>query len=197
MHNTHSEQRRDFLKTSVKGAIALGVGVSIVNGLATSARAAGDVSMMGDPKPVKDEESFRNSIIGPVMTSMAASQIGVEKATDKDAKEFAGFELTETTALSKVLKAVGTPLPTPDAKAKATLEKLQSAEKGPAFDKAFIEAQLETHKFLRDTTEDFLKNSQPSAGPAEVHVEHLATVSLATFKEHVLICERIAGELKA
>ena len=192
--------RREFLKTSVKGAAVLGVGLSSLS-LLTTAQAAddkADVSMPGDKKPVTNEELLRLAIIGPAELSLVTSQLAVEKATNKNTKEFAGFELTEAIAVTTVLKELGTPVPTPDGKAKATLEKLKSAEKGAAFDEAYITAQLENHEFLRDTAADYLERTQGSKeNKAEQQTQHLATLALATFKEHVAITKRISGELKA
>ena len=192
--------RREFLKTSVKGAAVLGVGLSSLSLLTTAQAAAdkADVSMPGDKKPVTNEELLRLAIIGPAELSLVTSQLAVEKATNKNTKEFAGFELTEAIAVTTVLKELGTPVPTPDAKAKATLEKLKSAEKGAAFDEAYIMAQLENHEFLRDTAADYLDRTQGSKeNKAEQQTQHLATLALATFKEHVAITKRISGELKA
>ena len=192
--------RREFLKTSVKGAAVLGVGLSSLSLLTTAQAAAdkADVSMPGDKKPVTNEELFRMGVIGRAELSLISSKLALEKATDKDVKEFAGFEYTEAIAVTTVLKELGTPVPTPDAKAKATLEKLKSAEKGAAFDEAYITAQLENHEFLRDTAADYLERTQGSKeNKAEQQTQHLATLALATFKEHVAITKRISGELKA
>ena len=192
--------RREFLKTSVKGATVLGVGLSSLSLLTTAQAAAdkADVSMPGDKKPVTNEELLRLAIIGPAELSIVTSQLAVEKAKNQNTKAFAGFELTEAIAFTTGLKELGTPVPSPDAKAKATLEKLKSAEKGAAFDEAYITAQLENHEFLRDTAEDYLKRTEGSKeNKAEQQTQHLATLALATFKEHVAITKRISGELKA
>ncbi len=196
MKNT---DRREFLKDTIKGTVALGIGVSSL-GLLTSARAADQdaVSKPNDKEPVTSEELLRLAIIGPAELSLVTSQLAVEKATNKNTKEFAGFELTEAIAVTSVLKELGTPVPAPDAKAKATLEKLKSADKGVAFDEAYITAQLENHEFLRDTAADYLKRTEGSKdSKAEQQTQHLATLALATFKEHVAITKRISGELKA
>ena len=196
MNNT---DRREFLKDSLKGTVALGIGISSL-GLLASAQAADQsaVSKPNDKEPVTNEELFRLAIIGPAELSLVTSQLAVEKATNKNTKEFAGFELTEAVAITSVLKELGTPVPAPDAKAKATLEKLKSADKGAAFDQAYITAQIENHEFLRDTATDYLKRTEGSKdSKAEQQTQHLATLALATFKEHVAITQRISSELKA
>ena len=196
MNNT---DRREFLKDSLKGTVALGIGLSSLS-LLTSAQAAdqNEVSKPNDKEPVTSEALFRLAIIGPAELSLVTSQLAVEKATNKNTKEFAGFELTEAVAVTSVLKELGTPVPAPDAKAKATLEKLKSADKGAAFDEAYITAQLENHEFLRDTATDYLTRTEGSKdSKAEQQTQHLATLALATFKEHVAITKRISSELKA
>lgn len=188
------DDRRSFLKTS----FAVGVGISALGALAGPARGDdAEVSKPGDAKLVATEALFRKGVIGPAELSLAASKLAVDKATQANTKEFAGFELVEAIAVTTVLKDLGTPAPEPDAKAKKTLETLQSAAKGANFDKAFIKAQLENHEFLRDHAMAYLKNASADTTDAGKQGQHLATLALATFKEHVAICQRIASELDA
>ena len=84
------------------------------------------------------------------------------------------------------------------AKAKGTLEKITSASAGPEFDKAYIQAQYDNHVELRDLTTAYLGHPTPSkSNMAEGQGRHLGTLSLAVFKEHVMITQRILGELQA
>ena len=137
-------------------------------------------------------------VIGPAMLSLATSQIAVDRARKADAREFAGFELPEAIAVTTVLKQLGTPVPPMDAKAQATLDKIRSAAPGAAFDRAYIDAQYENHVFLRDLATAYLGNSPPNPNDMmEMHGRHLATLALATFKEHTMITRRIAHELRA
>lgn len=188
--------RRDFLKNSAKGTLALGIGLSSLSMIAQSFGAESAVSKPTDKKSVTNEELFRLGVIGPAELSRVTSEIAAEKATNANAKEFAGFELTEAIAVTTVLKELGTPVPPMDAKAQATLEKIKSAAQGAAFDQAYITAQLENHEFLRDHAADYLKRSSGSSAE-EKQGKHLATLALATFKEHVAITKRISGELMA
>lgn len=191
--------RRVFLKNSVKGTVALGIGLSSIGALSQAFAADKiEVSTATDKKTVHNEKEFRLGVIGPAMLSLVTSEMAVDKATNANTKEFAGFELTEAQAVTKVLKELGTPVPEMDTKAKATLDKIKAAEQGEAFDKAYIMAQLENHEFLRDHAADYLKNASSSTNNmAEQQGQHLATLALATFKEHVLITTRISKELKA
>jgi len=144
-----------------------------------------------------DEKEFRMGVIGPAELSLATSQIAVERATNANAKEFAGFELTEAIAVTTVLKELGTPVPTMDAKSQATFDKIKSTPKGQDFDKVYIKAQLENHEFLRDLAQNYLASAMSAKTDAEKEGRHLATLSLAVFKEHVAITTRISGELTA
>lgn len=136
-------------------------------------------------------------VIGHAELSLAISKIATEKASQKNAKEFAGFELTEAISETSVLKDLGTPVPPMDAKAKAILEKMKNTSSGNEFDTIYIKAQLETHEFLRDLAQDYLRNSKGKTTAAESHGKHLATLALANFKEHIAMTQRILGELNA
>lgn len=186
--------RRDFVKKSITGTIAMGTGLSLAASLFSVNEAnASEAEWNGDPN-ASNEKAFRMGVIGPAELSLATSQIAASKASNKNAKEFAGFELTEAIAVTGVLKDLGTPVPPMDAKAKATLAKIKNTPAGPEFDKAYISAQLENHEFLRDLAASYISKGK-LAGAAENQGRHLATLSLAVFKEHVAITKRILGEL--
>src|ERR1700743_1516166 len=191
MNKEEKNPRREFVKKTLAGTIALGVGTAfgatLLSTLSAEAKA--------NDKPVAHhEKGFRDGVIGPAELSLATSQIAVNKATNKNAKEFAGFELGEAIAVTGVLKDLGTAVPPMNAKAKATLEKIKTTPAGPDFDKAYIQAQLENHEFLRDLAQNYLSTGK-HPGMAENQGRHLATLSLAVFKEHVAITTRILGEL--
>ena len=153
---------------------------------------------MPDVSGTRTNQQFSMGVIGPAMLSLATSQIAVDRARKADARGLAGFELTEAIAVTTVLKQLGTPVPPMDAKAQATLDKIRSAAPGAAFDRAYIDAQYENHVFLRDLATAYLGNSPPNPNDmAEMQGRHLATLALATFKEHTMITQRIARELRA
>ncbi len=153
---------------------------------------------MPDVSGTRTSQQFALGVMGPAQLSLVTSQIAVDRARKADAHEFAGFELTEAIAVTTVLKQLGTPVPPMDAKAQATLDKIRSAAPGPAFDRAYIDAQYENHVFLRNLATAYLAN--PPSDPndmAEMQGRHLATLALATFKEHTMITQRIAHELRS
>ena len=153
---------------------------------------------MPDVSGTRTHQQFEMGVFGPAQLSLVTSQIAVDRARKADAREFAGFELTEAGAVTTVLKQLGNTAPPMDAKAQATLEKIRSAAAGQEFDRAYIDAQYENHVFLRDLATAYLANSSSDTSDmGEVHGRHLATLALATFKEHTMITRRISSELRA
>lgn len=140
---------------------------------------------------------FFAGVLGPAELSLSTSQIASEKATQKDTREFAGFELGEAITVNMVLKDLGTAAPAMDGKGMAIVDKIKTAAKGETFDRAYIAFQLDNHEFLRDLADAYLHNSAGASDPTEKQGRHLAMVMLAVFKEHVAICKRLTAELKA
>lgn len=197
MNFNEKTPRRVFFKKSINDTLTMGAGISLVAAMLPSFTAeAMEVAFMDAPTAATDKE-FRMKVFGPATLSLQASEIAVSKCTQKNAKEFAGFELDEAKAVTAVLKDLATPMPAMDAKAKGTLEKIKMAKKGAEFDKVYIQAQYENHVFLRDLAADYIKNAAGKKDPAESQGRHLATLAHATFAEHVMITKRILGELGA
>ncbi|MVN86243.1 DUF4142 domain-containing protein [Deinococcus sp. HMF7620] len=181
-------------RTLITGLTATGIGIGFLNVNSTAqAGGAGAPMKMG-----LTERDFRLGVIGPAELSLITSRIAVSRATQANAKEFAGFELREAVAVTTVLKELGTPVPPMDAKAKATLTKIQSAAPGREFDLAYITAQHENHIFLRDLATAYLSNTVPNEKTfAEQQGRHLATLALNQFTEHVELTARILRELQS
>ncbi len=187
------QSRRAFL-----GRVAVaGVGLATM-GLMSSVEAAtmpkqpeadtGHNYPMAKPN-AQTEVQFRMGVIGPATLSLLTSQIAVDKATSPEAREFANFELREAIGVTTVLKEMKTPVPPMDATARTILAKIKSTPRGPAFDEVYMKAQLANHEFLRDLANSYLANSIGHTSMAEMHGRHLATLTLGTFKEHVVHCK--------
>jgi|GEM_PF-671050 len=194
MNYMEKTPRRSFFKKS-KDGLTISAGLSVAASLLQSNSTKANKVTFEIEQKAATEKDFRQGVIGPAELSLATSQIAVDKASNKNAKEFAGFELEEAIAVTTVLKDLGTPVPPMDAKAQTTFDKIKNVKAGVEFDKAYIKAQLENHEFLRDLATDYLKNAAGKNTPAESQGRHLATLSLAVFKEHVAITKRIVGEL--
>jgi hypothetical protein len=185
-------------RTILTGLVAVGAAPILLSQtrpvLAATPMAAMPVASFAD---VKTAAQFYSTVIGRAEISLATSQVASEKATQKNALEFAGFELGEAITVNMVLKDTGAMGPGMDADAHGMVEKVVSAGKGKAFDKAYIGLQLENHEYLRDLADAFVHNSTGVTDPAEVQGRHLSMLMLAVFKEHVAICKRINKELDA
>ena len=163
----------------------------------TAAPASRPISVLA-PADVKMAAQFYSSVIPRAEMSLSTSQLGVEKATSRNAHEFAGFELGEAITVNMVLKDILVTVPAMDMSAgMALVEKMKGAAQGAAFDRAYIAFQLDNHEMLRDLADGYLANSAGATDPAEKQGRHLAALMLAVFKEHVAICKRISAELKA
>ncbi len=180
---------------------------SIVAGLALIAAAPVAMAQTTRPAPelsvapmnfasVKTAPQFYMGVLGPAELSLSTSHLAVEKATQKNAHEFAGFELGEAITVNMMLKDIGAAAPAMTANGAATLQTMKTST-GAAFDRAYIGFQLDNHEFLRDLADAYLHNSAGASDPMEKQGRHLAMLMLAVFKEHVAICKRINGELKA
>ena len=150
------------------------------------------------PADIKMAPQFFSAVLPRAEMSLSTSQLAVEHATNRNAHEFAGFELGEAITVNMVLKDILTSVPAMDKTAEMSLvEKMKGTTKGGAFDRAYIAFQLENHEHLRDLADAYLANSAGASDPAEKQGRHLGALMLAVFKEHVAICKRISGELKA
>jgi predicted outer membrane protein len=190
-----NQPRRDFIKNSLTGTIALAAGLSASGTLLQTLTANAETKRISTASALT-EKDFRNGVMPRAQLSVMASQLAVDKATQANAKEFAGFELEEAIAVVKVLKSLNTPTQPISAEGSAFIEKLKSAS-GNEFDKLYMQAELTNHEFLRDLAKSYLDNSEGKTSAAEKEIQHLATLTLFAFHEHVALCKRIYGEVTA
>ncbi|WP_244477183.1 DUF4142 domain-containing protein [Methylobacterium sp. Leaf125] len=110
------------------------------------------------------------------LLALQTSQIALKKAQNPKVKEFAQLEVAEQETIADVLKSMrdqSTPAsgqvkaPTADtvqsnldAKGKAMVEKLQKADAGPAFDREYVQSQIEGHQQLLEIQEAYLKTGK-------------------------------------
>ncbi len=152
----------------------------------------------GMPAPTAaNEQQYRAKMMRVGTLSMMTSQIAVQRATNRDARAFATFELNETTALATILREMGTAAPVMNAQDRAMLNALRNA-RGVAFDRAYIRAQYDAHVFARCLTASYLASARANRNrPNEVHVRHIATLSLPTINEHIVHSQSILAQLRA
>jgi len=192
-----STPRRNFLTNSVRGSLALGLGMSSLASLLQSFTFKEDESglLVQGAGSITTEAQFRAAVAPLAQMSLMSSQVATTQATNKYAKQFAGFELAEMNGMMSILKDLGTTPPPLDAKAQGMLDQLKAA-KGAAFDKAYIAAQIQSHQQLNTLTSGYLASAAPGASNMmEKHGRHIATLASVAIKEHLAITQQISGIL--
>ncbi len=130
--------------------------------------------------------------------SLAMSRVAVGEAQDDDVKEFATFEVAEQETIADVLKGMKDPslvsgsVKAPgeaeveamlDAKGKEMVQKLKQAKAGAAFDKDYVQGQIDGHKDLLAIQETYLKSGK---NPQSIAVAKLARGQI---KEHLTLLD--------
>ena len=167
METNHQNSRREFIGKSVKSAILFGAGASILSSIASPSSAFGQTQ----------QPALQARIAALGSTSLKTSQLALTKASNAEVKMFAKFEAAELETMGKILKEMGTPAPVEDKEGKDVLAKLTSLN-GAAFDKAFMQAQVDTHLKLKEAVSALMKAS------TDKHVQHVTSLALATIQEH-------------
>lgn len=178
MKNLIQNSRRDFLAKSLTGAVIIGAGASFAGSLLNPMAALAQTGSQDSPAKV-------------AMLSAAAlqtSQLALTKASNPQVKMFAKFEVAEQETMGKILKDMGTAVPDLGSADKALLTKLQSLS-GSAFDKAFMQGQVETHKQLHQAV-----SALNSAG-SDQHVKHVTSLALTTITEHTERAQMLLSQL--
>lgn len=175
--------------------IGLGVGAfTLVGGVAVAQSAAGTA----EATHTKDTQATGS-------LALISSRLAVKNASDSYVREFANLEVAEQETIADVLKTMSTnaqptgtvKAPTDDeaaahldAAGKAAIEKLKSV-KGAAFDRAYVQAQIEGHQKLLGIQESYLAN-----GKNREQVGY-AKLARGVIKEHLVLLGKIQSSLKA
>jgi putative membrane protein len=178
MENLTKSHRRDFLKKSLQSAVIIGAGATFAGSLL-------------DPMPVLAQSGspeLQAKVAQLGAASLQTSQLALTKASNPQVKMFARFEAAEQETMGKILKDMGTPTPAPSADGKALLTKLQSLS-GAAFDKAFMQGQVEAHQQLHQAV------SALNASGNDMHVKHVTSLALTTITEHTEKAQLLVSQL--
>ncbi|MEO8108795.1 MAG: DUF4142 domain-containing protein [Ginsengibacter sp.] len=141
------------------------------------------------------EKEFREGVMPRAQLSKLACEIALEKTTQKNVKEFAGWELMEATTVINVLKDLDTAAPAMSKDAEDFLKKLKGLNSND-FDKEFMAAELSNHEFLHDLAQDYIDGADDRSSE-EQDIWHVANLALFAFTEHIGLCKRISGEVSA
>ncbi|MDI3320876.1 DUF4142 domain-containing protein [Pinibacter soli] len=142
------------------------------------------------------EKEFRNGVMPRAKLSKLACEIALEKTSNTEIKEFAGWELMEATTVIEVLEDLGTSQTTLSSDASAILSKLKNLDES-AFEKEYMAAELSNHEFLRNLAHDYLNTQQVKPLGKDKETWHVAGLALFAFTEHVGLCKKIITSLNA
>ncbi|MFC7476513.1 DUF4142 domain-containing protein [Dankookia sp. GCM10030260] len=118
------------------------------------------------------------------------SQLALERAQNQRVKQFAAFEIAEQTAMAQVLTNTDSPPPVPlDAEHAAVLKTLE-AQSGPAFDRAYILGQLNSHQELLQIQQGYLDNTNRSTD-----TQHIAVLARMSIQQHLTMLQEIQQQL--
>ena len=101
---------RRMILTGAAGALVAAPAVVMAQGRHRMSRDPAAMPMP-DVSGTRTHQQFEMGVIGPAQLSLVTSQIAVDRARKADAREFAGFELTEAIAVTTVLKQLGNSVP--------------------------------------------------------------------------------------
>ncbi len=135
--------------------------------------------------------------------ALQTSEVALQKAKDEDVKQFAQFEADEQRGIAEVLRSMMEPAgtasapgaapaapPQLDAKHADMFRKLQETKAGEAFDKMYVDGQIQGHEELLRIQETFLKSNSRNR-------EHVNVAKLARghIKEHVQVLKDLKEAL--
>ena len=178
MKSLNQNSRRDFLSKSLKGTVAFGAAATFAGSLLEPIAAFSQTS----------DAALQAKVAVLGTASLQSSKLALTKASNPQVKMFAKFEAAEQEAMGKILKDMGTTVPAPSAEGKALLTKLQSLN-GAAFDKAFMQAQVDTHKKLHTAVTSLMTASSSK------DVKHVTSLALTSITEHTERGQLLLGQL--
>jgi putative membrane protein len=124
--------------------------------------------------------------------ALQTSEIALQKSQDEDVKQFAQFEADEQRTIAEVLRSMMEPAgtasaaPQPDQKHAEMVQKLQQAKAGDAFDKEYIQGQIQGHQELLQIQERFLQGR-----PQNREAMNAAKLARGHIKEHLVLLKDI------
>ena len=167
--------------------------------------ASGASRMGGQPMTQADMQHVQQTMqLG--MVALETSRIAQQKAQNADLKRFATFEVQEQTTLSEVLHSMMEPAATSatgaasgtsapamqmDAPSREMIQRLQNTQAGEAFDRQYLQGQMEGHSGLLQVQTQYLQSNPQNR-------EHVNVAKLArgVITEHIALLEEIQTKMK-
>jgi len=132
------------------------------------------------------------------LIALEASRIAQQKVQDLDLKRFAIFEMQEQITMSEVLRSMMEPAATAearpaqlDARGREMIQRLQDARAGEAFDREYLQGQMEGHSALLQLQTQYLQGN-----PQDREQANVAKLARTLIVEHVTLLEEIQSRMK-
>ena len=179
---------------------------------AGSAGGASGASRMGGQQMTQADMQHVQQTMQLGLVALETSRIAQQKAQNADLKRLATFEVQEQTTLSEVLHSMmepaataatgsaaqpstgsgtSTPAMQMDAQSREMIQRLQNTQPGEAFDRQYLQGQMEGHSGLLQVQTQYLQSNPQNR-------EHVNVAKLArgVITEHIALLEEIQTKMK-
>ena len=166
------------------GAFALIAGLT---GGAGAAQAQTPRGLGGGMAPLtRGDQRYVTDTMRAGSAALRTSQLALRQASMPMVRQFAEFEVREQTGISQVLLDIAGPLapPPPDPRM-AAMEAQLTRLRGPAFDRLYVQGQIEGHSVLLRIQEDYLR------GGRNLHIRHIATLARGQILDHLTVLRHL------
>ena len=173
---------------------------------AGSTGGASGASRMGGQQMTQADMQHLQQTMQLGMVALETSRIAQQKAQNADLKRFATFEVQEQTTLSEVLHSMMEPAATSatgaasgtsapamqmDAQSREMIQRLQNTQPGEAFDRQYLQGQMEGHSALLQVQTQYLQSNPQN----REHV-NVAKMARGVITEHIALLEEIQTKMK-
>ncbi|MGF9764998.1 DUF4142 domain-containing protein [Microvirga sp. 0TCS3.31] len=173
---------------------------------AGSTAGASGASRMGGQQMTQADMQHMQQTMQLGMVALETSRIAQQKAQNADLKRFATFEVQEQTTLSEVLHSMMEPTATSatgaasgtsapatqiDAQNREMTQRLQNTQPGEAFDRQYLQGQMEGHSALLQVQTQYLQSNPQN----REHV-NVAKMARGMITEHIALLEEIQTKMK-
>jgi putative membrane protein len=173
---------------------------------AGSTGGASGASRMGGQQMTQADMQHMQQTMQLGMVALETSRIAQQKAQNADLKRFATFEVQEQTTLSEVLHSMMEPTATSatgaasgtsapamqmDAQSREMIQRLQNTQAGEAFDRQYLQGQMEGHSGLLQVQTQYLQSNPQN----REHV-NVAKMARGMITEHIALLEDIQTKMK-
>ncbi|ANY84202.1 hypothetical protein BB934_38855 (plasmid) [Microvirga ossetica] len=173
---------------------------------AGSTGGASGASRMGGQQMTQADMQHMQQTMQLGLVALEISRIAQQKAQNADLKRFATFEVQEQTTLSEVLHSMMEPAATSatgaasgtsapamqmDVQSREMIQRLQNTQPGEAFDRQYLQGQMEGHSALLQVQTQYLQSNPQN----REHV-NVAKMARGVITEHIALLEEIQTKMK-